>query len=170
MFSNEPVPGNFWLLFVRVNISMEIETHRVGMRRTEFLHHTADVQLLVEASSLEELFVAALEGMNEILVDYKKIPGGNRKPVPSDVIEIQSVDQTALLIDFLNEILSRSLAENCIFNEVEFRRLEETNLAVIIKGFSVDRFDEDIKAVTYHEAQVAQNSSGNWETKIIFDI
>jgi SHS2 domain-containing protein len=39
-----------------------------------------------------------------------------------------------------------------------------------IKGNRVSYFDEDIKAVTYHEAAVKQNNEGQLETVIIFDI
>ena len=35
---------------------------------------------------------------------------------------------------------------------------------------AVDAFDEDIKAVTYHEANIEENEEGVLQTTIIFDI
>ena len=37
-------------------------------------------------------------------------------------------------------------------------------------GFDIEEFDDDIKAVTYHEAEVRKNGKGNLETYMIFDI
>ena len=39
-----------------------------------------------------------------------------------------------------------------------------------ISGIPVNEFDEEIKAVTYHEAHVSKINDKQWETYIIFDI
>ena len=39
-----------------------------------------------------------------------------------------------------------------------------------LSGTRINNFDEEIKAVTYHEANVIKNKKGLWETCIIFDI
>jgi len=37
-------------------------------------------------------------------------------------------------------------------------------------GAHVRKFDEDIKAVTYHEANITHSPTGEFETMIVFDI
>jgi SHS2 domain-containing protein len=121
-----------------------------------------------EGDSLQELFTAALDGMNSIiknkfnpemsLMNYK------------DVIEVSSNDVSMLLIDFLSEILTLSHQYKAIFHSVIFKELGGTNLTADIEGDRVDGFDEDIKAVTYTEAEIVKNEQNKFETVIVFDI
>lgn len=62
-------------------------------------------------------------------------------------LELASLDISSLLIDFLSTILTLSYENKAIFC-----------------------FDKDIKAVTYHEAEVKKNDQGKYETTIVFDI
>ena len=57
-----------------------------------------------------------------------------------------------------------------IYNQVDFTRLTKNEVWAEIRGFKVKNFSEDIKAVTYHEAQIKRNKKGQWKTTIIFDI
>lgn len=136
------------------------------MRKYELISHIADVRLRVEADSLPELFVAAIEGMNSIIKEKRE----ERKEKSSKIIKIQSPDKTALLIDFLNEVLYQSQANKEIYTEVKFLEFSETALKAEIYGQKVEEFDEDIKAVTYHEAEIVKNERGNFETVIVLDI
>lgn len=130
--------------------------------------HTADIRLLVEASTMPELMQAALEGMAS-LIRHATCRASIELPF-REKIALNSVDPTTLLIDFLSEVLTRSHAGGLIFCEVEFEYLSETALAGTIAGMPTDAWDEDIKAVTYHEAEIVQNAKGHFATAIIFDI
>jgi len=126
--------------------------------------HTADVRLRVEASSLEELFREAMLGMFEILSCSAGVP-----PALKNIrIEIHSADRTSLLVDFLNEVLSRAHIQKECFEEVKFERLTETELTATLMGRPA-QFEQDVKAVTYHEAEV-RNENGLWSTMLVFDI
>ncbi|MGE5443248.1 MAG: archease [Ignavibacteriales bacterium] len=57
-----------------------------------------------------------------------------------------------------------------MYNEVTFKTLSPHSLEAILRGFTASSFDEDIKAVTYHEAEVKETEDGKWETMIVFDI
>ncbi len=70
----------------------------------------------------------------------------------------------------MSEVLTYTYEEKAIFSKVEFIKLEDKELSGIVYGENVQGFDEDIKAVTYHEAEVKKNKKGNWETIIVFDI
>lgn len=137
------------------------------MRSHHVEPHMADVRLKVEGDTLEELFQAALEGMGELI----KKGVFQKKDTPEvQRISILSPDVTSLLIDFLSEVLTLSHIQHVVFGKMEFLELTETRLKASIWGRKVRAFDEDIKAVTYHEANVAKNKRGFYETMIVFDI
>lgn len=150
------------------------------MRKYKLISHIADIRLKVEADSLPELFVAALEGMNSIIKTSKHQKSNNQEVGIKRSIEIQALDATALLVDFLNEILYQSHVNKEIYREIKFLEFpsfaeasagkSEIKLRAEICGQKVEEFDEDIKAVTYHEADIIQNEKGNFETMIVFDI
>ena len=132
----------------------------------QILGHTADVRLRVEAETLEELFRDALLGMMAIVrPDYKK-----GKQHTTRIIALDAPDLTALLVDFLNEVLFQSHVNKEIYTDVTFAKFDEKSLEAKLEGIPVDEFDEDIKAVTYHEADVKKNKEGQWEITLIFDI
>jgi SHS2 domain-containing protein len=130
------------------------------------LEHTADVRLLVEGRTLEELFREALRGMMEVLKAEKKEGGleSTRK------IEIEAASPTPLLVDFLNEALWLAHTHREAFSQVVFGAISETRVDATLRGFSAQAFGEDIKAVTYHEAEIRRNAAGNLETMLVFDI
>ncbi len=137
------------------------------MRSFEILPHTADLRLKISGDSPEELFRAAVEGMASII---KKDACGDAGAEIKKKVSLNSADRTALLVDFLSEVLTVSQTDKIVFCDASFEKLTETELTAEVIGPKVDEFDEDIKAVTYHEANIVQNEKGQWETIIIFDI
>lgn len=138
------------------------------MKSYAILEHTADIRLHVKGDSLPELFLASLSGMNEILCKDDKLQ--LKKHSISFTIEVFSVDTTSLLIDFLSEALTLSQVHKAIINKANFLVFEPTHVRAQLIGVKVDSFTEDIKAVTYHEANVVKNVKGEYETMIVFDI
>lgn len=134
----------------------------------EILEHTADLRIKVWGKTKEELFKNALRGMTHVQKPESRIK--NHKSRIVKTIAIESADLTALLIDFLSEALTQSQINRAVFYNVKFLKFSDTSLEAKIEGIEVDEFDEDIKAVTYHEAEVKQNPEGVYETKIVFDI
>ena len=126
--------------------------------------HTADLRLRVRASSLEELFTDALQGLMTV-VD----PEGATAESVSAGISIEAPDPTALLVDFLNEALTRAHVDRQRYARVTFERLTETALLACLEGVRVARFGEDVKAVTYHDAEVREED-GTWSVVLVLDI
>lgn len=143
------------------------------MKSYKLLSHTADIRLKVEGDTLPELFSAALLGMSGILKpDFCQKSAESRRahfPLVCE-ISISSPDATALLVDFLSEALTFSCEKKAVFCQVEFAEITDNSLRAKIYGGKVNKFDEDIKAVTYHEAEIKKNKKGNLETVIVFDI
>lgn len=129
-----------------------------------FDEHTADVRMRVSGKNRKELFRDALAGMTALARPLH--PGA---PVVRGVA-LEAPDATALLVDFLNEALLLMYTRSEAYALVEFEQLDEHSLKASLAGSAVERFEEDIKAATYHEARVARDASGLWSTTIIFDI
>ncbi|MGD8427428.1 MAG: archease [Balneolaceae bacterium] len=135
---------------------------------SELLTHTADVRLRVSSDSLPGLFELSLKGLNQLLV--RNFNQSTAKERISESISIVSPDTTSLLIDFLSEVLTLCHLRKSIFYEFSIGNMSDCTLSAVLHGAKVDAFDKDVKAVTYHEANVHINSHGDWETIIIFDI
>ncbi|MEJ1222486.1 archease [Sediminicola sp. 1XM1-17] len=134
----------------------------------EFHPHTADIRMRVEAPTLVKIYEAALLGMAEILKEGLCKDESNFDL--ESTIEIESKDNTCLLIDFLSEVLAHSYAEKAVYCRLEIQELQDNKLKVTLFGKHIDSLDEEIKAVTYHEALLIKNNNDQWETFIIFDI
>ncbi len=135
----------------------------------QILPHTADIRLLVKGETPEILFQSALEGMACLQTGaYGGKPDGT--PVRQDQLQIRSLDQTALLIDFLSEVLTHSQVYKVVYCQVQFDQLSDVQLSATIFGWPVAEFEKDIKAVTYHEAEIHTDKDLLLTTMIIFDI
>lgn len=138
------------------------------MRNCTISDHTADVRLCIEGSDPQELFVAALDGMNQVI--KKDFERTFETEALSFELKIESRDMTTLLIDFLSEVLTLSHIYKGVLTEATFRCLGDKQLDATVSGECVDSFDEDIKAVSYHEAEVECDAEGIYRTTIILDI
>ena len=130
----------------------------------EILHHTADVRIRVAASTLDELFADALRGLMAVMHGEVNVDDEHFEAVALD-----SVDVTALLVDFLNEVLVHAAVKRRSYTSVSFDSLSETHLEATLASVPAERFDEDVKAVTYHEAEVRRDGDG-WTTMLVLDI
>ena len=132
----------------------------------KILDHPTDLRLLVQGKTYQELFTAGLKGMTEILAPHLETPVKKSQRT----ITLKSPDITALLIDFLNEVLFLAQTYKEVYQEVNFQKLTENSLIAKVWGRSIKEFKGDIKAITYHEAQIKKNLQGNWETVLVLDI
>jgi SHS2 domain-containing protein len=130
----------------------------------ELIPHTADVRVRIEASSLEELFRDAVRGLNAAMHAH-----GGGTAVRRTISVHDSADTTSLLVDFLNEVLHRAHVGAERFEEVRFTRFDELSLDAELTGVTPASFDEDVKAVTYHEAEIRLEEE-TWTTMLVFDI
>jgi SHS2 domain-containing protein len=131
-----------------------------------FLEHTADVRMRVTAASLEDLFRDALAGTMALL--------DPRDAQPTQAVQrriaLAAPDVTALLVDFLNGALLEAVTQRECYDGAAFQLLTQTGLDAALSGRAVAAFGAEIKAVTYHEADVRRTPAGAWETLLVFDI
>jgi SHS2 domain-containing protein len=133
----------------------------------EILEHTADLRLKAKGKTLEELFKNALKGIAYILCENSPdITEFNIKKRPFKIV---SQDVTTLLIDFLNEAVYLSNVNKEVYKDVIFTSFSENHCEGEFIGVKVEKFDEDIKAVTYHEAEILKELNG-YTVTIVLDI
>lgn len=133
----------------------------------KFLDHTADRRMKISGTDLESLFQKGMEGLCQLLLTETH---KNRAKRVGRQIHISAPDTTVLLIDFLSEVLTFAHIDKAVYSEVCFDYLNSDALEAEIHGRRVSGFAEEIKAVTYHEAEVKKSKEGRWESMIIFDI
>jgi len=131
----------------------------------QLIHHTADVRVRVDAESLEDLFRDSILGMYAVM--RGEAPDG--EPVQRTIAVDESANTTSLLVDFLNEALNRAQIGRELFDDVTFTRFDANSLTAELRGRAPAEFEEDVKAVTYHEADVRMEN-GRWTTMLVFDL
>lgn len=132
------------------------------------LEHTSDIAILAKGYRLEEVYADALRQMNEVL-----LPGHCEGPRHYDCqmhLCLRGEDPTALLIDFLSDVLALTYIQKAIFCEALFESLSRREVAVDLFGRWYGRLENEIKAVTYHEAHLSRDPFGKWTTPVLFDL
>jgi SHS2 domain-containing protein len=136
------------------------------MKKFEVLEHTADLRIKVHGQDLTELFVNAALAVAE----QQKPDISQQKPTEEwELVAIESPDINSLLVDWLNEILSRSDLNDKVYNNFQIEELTEDHLQAKIAGQKIDQKQVEIKAATYHGLEVKKVNE-HWEATVIFDI
>ena len=146
-------------------------------KKFEILEEGASIRLKVFGSSPKELFQNALYAMAhvqkpEILEQSavgRLIGVVRRRSVTGD-FAIESMDYSTLLVDFLDNILSRSENHNAVFFKTKFKEFSELKAEGRIYGVKVADFSKNIKAIAFHEVEVKETGPGKWECLLVFDI
>lgn len=133
------------------------------MPRFEVIDHTADVGIIAYGSDLEEAFANSAYGMFSLIADLDGV-----KEKVSRKVDIQSIDQEALLVDWLNELLYLFDVKQIIFKRFEITALSQNRLQATIYGEKVDtsrhQLKTGVKAATYHMLKIEKNK----EVKVQF--
>jgi SHS2 domain-containing protein len=134
----------------------------------EFLDHTADAGILVQAADLKELFARAAWGMFSLVTDLDTI-----RLVERSRIRIEASDRPALMVNWLSELNYRHVTEHRLFGKFVIVEICEKRLSAEVHG---ERFDPsrhkvftEIKAVTFHDLRLERDDQG-WKAQIIFDL
>lgn len=136
------------------------------MKKYEVLEHKADLKLRVFGKNKEELFENAAFAMQEFMRPKIK----QRATKTERDVEISSPDEAVLLVDFLSEVLYLGQTYRETYNRVKFTKFSDTHISAELSGKRVERFGEDIKAVTHHGLKLHQKEHNLWEATIIFDV
>ena len=130
-----------------------------------FLEHTGEVYLRVQAGSLPELLAEAGRVLAGLLL----------RAAPGDAvggwaeIEVQSTDRTALLVDWLNELIYQAESGLQIPTEFDLQQAGDSGVRGRIRGVPVSESPALVKAATLHRARV-EAIEGGFEGDVILDV
>jgi len=133
----------------------------------EFIDHTADAGVRVEAPTLEDLFETAGLAFTELVtsVDSVDCPVERR-------FKLQEDDVETLLVSWLQELLYLLDTEDLVFARFQVKihglSLEATAWGDVFDP-NIHTMKTEVKAVTYHQLEVAKSDQG-WQAQVIFDI
>ena len=137
------------------------------MPRYEPLDHTADTGIVAYGANLPELFENAAFGMFDLMFDLSELHTGREQPVS---VEAEGLEE--LLLRWLEELLFRAESEGLAWLDFSVAEVGEQSLSGVAKGVSsegIELVGPPIKAVTYHDLEVAETESG-WRARVIFDV
>ena len=131
----------------------------------EEVEHTADRALRVFGSNLEEFLLNAARGMNSLMVT-QPVSGTEHQ---EKYVALEAIDIESLLVDWLSELAYWAELEMLIFDEFKLESVSSTHLKARIYGVRVTQLKKHIKAVTYHNLDIAQTEKGFTAT-VVFDV
>lgn len=135
------------------------------MKKYEILEHTADLKIRAFGKTKKELFGHILLAMAESM---KAEPYRPKEEVKRE-IRTKSLDLSALLVDFLSEVLYLTQVNKEVYNDIKFKKFSDLGLEGELLGQKVERFGEDIKGVTYHGLKI-EKENDHWIAEVLFDI
>ncbi len=141
------------------------------MHNYKFIEHTADIAVELTSSTIEELFLCAVDAWNKAMLDAEILYDDEKIKLD---FEADSLEE--LLVNFLSEINYLFLSKKWFCTSVEDIKLYHTNnykLTARLAGLNVQPskidFKEEIKAITYHQLEI-KKVNGIYTTRIVFDI
>ena len=137
-------------------------------RSFEFLDHDSDLGLALAAPTLPELFSVAVEGLTACLTDISAVRAKEGRRVT-----VEGSGREELLVRWLKEWLGLFNAEGFLAAEVRVLELRAGMVRGEGRGEILDsrrhRIIREVKAVTYHQVEVAE-AAGGWRARVIVDV
>lgn len=134
----------------------------------EVFEHTADLGLRVRASTKEELFAEAAQGLFAMIVANLD----SVQAVQTRTVEVAGDELGFLMFDWLNELLYAFEADKLLLSRFEVQ-IAGDRLHATCHGEPMDparhEMEHEVKAITYHQLRV-EESEGGWLAEIIVDI
>ena len=137
----------------------------------KFLEHTADLKIEVNAKNIDEAFCFSSLAMKEAIAGKIKI-----KPIVSKSINVEGKDYERLLYEFLEQFLYLLDAEDFILSEVKELKIEKELAGFKLHCIAIGdraskyKFTNDVKAITYNEMLVGENSKGESVIQFVVDV
>ncbi len=128
--------------------------------------HTGDVGIEVVAASRAELFRRAAVALGRLMVAGETI-----RAAESRSLTVSADNDLDLMHDLLSSLLNLFLVDGFIWRDAGVQE-REGSLGVRLSGEPFDparhEFHGEIKAVTYHQLEVAAEGD-HWRARVVFD-
>ena len=131
----------------------------------------ADIAFEAEGESVEEVFRGATQTILETMANPTTVSGGWER-----AIERSDVDPSALLFDWLSEVVYWKDAAGVVFREAPLTLTREGDVWLLrarLIGAPVDpqtqELHADVKGVTKHLYELKQ-TGGCWQVNVVLDV
>ena len=124
------------------------------------LPHTADIAVELSAPDEAGLRAAGVEALRELLVGTSTV-----RALEEHAIEPRGADATEQLVHFLSDVLY-------LYDTERFLPARAAPPGICGEPFDPGRHTavREVKAVTYHRADVRQDAKGHLRSMIVFDV
>lgn len=149
------------------------------MKSFQILEHPSDVRVKAQGKNLPQLFQNAALGMMAVVRGrvsrLSGIPQKAGKSLPPQrekvkrEIKAEGIDNETLLVNFLSEIWFQASTNRETYDKVEIINLKPNQISAILEGYPIERFELEIKAVTFWDLKI-EEKEGFFETTVTFDI
>jgi protein archease len=143
-------------------MSKEAVSERRSMTAHRFAEHVSEVELELEGSSEEDLYLEALAAFRE-LVDGATTHGTAFR----HEVVLADAEGSLLLVDWLNELVFLAEAEGFVPERVERLELGD-GLRATLSGVR-GRPRHLVKAATLHDLQLS-NRGEVWHARVVLDV
>ena len=124
--------------------------------------HSGERKVTIRADTREELFVEAARMMSRQCGPVAGDPG------PWQTIRLSEPNDALLLVDWLNELISRSASERRAFDDVLALRLHDGRLTAEVRGRRVIQWTSPLKAATMQGLKL-EREGPRWRAEVSFD-
>jgi SHS2 domain-containing protein len=128
----------------------------------EWVDHTSELELRIEAPSPEEAFSEAMAALGELL------DGDVSGTADEHEISVSAPDQATLLAEWLNELVYLAETSGFVPNRIERVSLGDTVMDATVAGIRGEPRPL-VKAVTYHRLELTDTDDA-WRARVIFDV
>jgi SHS2 domain-containing protein len=133
----------------------------------QFEPHTGEVQIRIEGSSLPELFEEAGYALAELML------GEELPETPPDAeqefVMLEAADTEALLVDWLNELISRADVNKRVYTLLVVDDLSERTLRARIRGCTPTVLKTAVKAATFHGLEILEHED-RFTATVVLDV
>ncbi len=140
----------------------------MGTKQFEVIAHTADIAVEVCGRDLADLLVNAAHALYSVVLSDPPPSGETER-----IVTIDALDDDALVVDWLNELIYLLDAEHLAFADFDVRRAADGQAVIRCRahrlgGTGTHRLRE-VKAATYHMARLRRTPSG-YTYRMVFDV
>lgn len=127
-----------------------------------WVEHTAELELEIEASSLEGVFEDGLGALAELLGDDLSGPRTTRD------VAVPGRERAVLLADWLEELVFLAETEEFVPERLAALEVTEDGLSTVVEGRR-GAPPPLVKGVTYHDLELRRDN-GSWRARIVLDV
>ncbi len=139
------------------------------MKKFEFFEHTADIGILAEGKSINEVFENSALALFSLMVKLEDIAEEEQIN-----ISVEADDLEELLVEWLNELIYQFETKELLFKRFKVTEIADKGKKLEAKAYGekIDRLRHKVnaqaKACTYHNLEIKKNKT--WKARVVIDV